>query len=161
MIDKVIAHIEASRSEHQKRLEEFLRIACISTEPERKADMHRGAQWVHQALTAAGVDSEIVETAGHPCVLGDTGPVGNGAPTVLVYGHYDVQPTGDESLWESPPFTPTLRDGALFARGAADDKGQVLTHILATESWNKVAGKPPVRVKFLIEGEEEVGSPNL
>jgi acetylornithine deacetylase/succinyl-diaminopimelate desuccinylase-like protein len=94
-------------------------------------------------------------------VLADTGPVDGDGPTVLVYGHYDVQPAVDESLWDSPPFEPIIRNESIFARGAADDKGQILTHLLAAENWVKVAGKSPVRVKFMIEGEEEIGSPNL
>jgi acetylornithine deacetylase/succinyl-diaminopimelate desuccinylase-like protein len=94
-------------------------------------------------------------------VIGEAGPTDRDGPTILIYGHYDVQPAGDESLWLSLPFEPTIRDGTVFARGAADDKGQVLTHLLAAEAWMKVAGKLPVRVKFLIEGEEEISSPSL
>lgn len=161
MIDKVIAHIEANRKKSEERLNEFLRIPSISTEPDRKGDTRKAGEWVHNVLSGCGLKSEILETKGHPCIFADSGPVAGGGPTVLLYGHYDVQPTGDESLWHSPPFTPTVRDGNVYARGSADDKGQVLTHMLATEAWMKVAGKLPVRVKFLIEGEEEIGSPNL
>jgi len=160
MIDKVIAHIEAQKSANVERLNELLRIPSISTDPARKGDTRKGAEWVHMVFAGCGIKSEIVETAGHPCVVADSGPDGGG-PTVLIYGHYDVQPTGDESLWKSPPFTPTIRDGAIYARGSADDKGQVLTHVFAAEAWKKVAGTLPIRVKFLIEGEEEIGSPNL
>ncbi|MGB2986118.1 MAG: dipeptidase [Phycisphaerae bacterium] len=161
MIDKVIARIDANREKSVERLNDFLRIQCISTDPDRKADMRRGAEWVHRLLTECGIKSEIVDTPGHPAILADSGPVEGGGPTVLVYGHYDVQPTGDLSLWDSPPFEPTVRDGLMYARGAADDKGQVLTHLLAAETWMKTAGRLPIRVKFLIEGEEEVSSPNL
>lgn len=161
MIDKVNAHINKNKDTSVERLMELLRIPSISTDPERKDDIRRAAEWIRELLTGCGIQSEIVETPGHPCVLADTGPVAGGGPMVLVYGHYDVQPTGDESLWDSPAFEPTIRDGLIYARGAADDKGQVLAHLLAAESWMKVAGGLPIRVKFLIEGEEEVASRNL
>ncbi|MBI4718273.1 MAG: dipeptidase [Planctomycetes bacterium] len=159
MIEKVIAYIDAQRETYVSRLNELLRIPSISTDPERRADTRRAGQWVHQLLLACGMKSEMLDTAGHPCIIADSG-AGDG-PAVLIYGHYDVQPTGDESLWHSPPFEPTVRNGSVFARGSADDKGQVLAHLLAAEAWMKVAGKLPTRVKFLIEGEEEIGSPNL
>jgi acetylornithine deacetylase/succinyl-diaminopimelate desuccinylase-like protein len=161
VIDKVIAHIEANRDANVERLSDLLRIPSISTESERDADTRRGAEWIHGMLSDCGIASQIVETPWHPCVLADSGPVDGDGPTVLIYGHYDVQPTGDLGLWDTPPFEPTIRDGTIYARGAADDKGQVLAHVLAAESWMKVAGRLPVRVKFLIEGEEEVSSPNL
>ncbi len=161
MIDKVIAHIEDGTDTNVKRLFDLLRIPSISTESERDADTRRAADWVHAVFQGCGIKSEIVETPRHPCVIADTGPAAGGGPTLLVYGHYDVQPTGDESLWDSPAFEPTVRDGSVFARGSADDKGQVLTHMLAAESWMKAAGKVPIRVKFVIEGEEEISSPNL
>ncbi len=161
MIDKVIQYIDGQKKQSVERLNEFLRIPSISTEPDRKAETRKAGEWVLKLLTACGLKAEIIETAGHPCVFADSGPAANGGPTVLIYGHYDVQPTGDEKLWHSPPFEPTVRDGNVFARGSADDKGQVLTHLLAAEAWMKTAGKLPVRVKFLIEGEEEIGSPNL
>ncbi|MCH8967038.1 MAG: dipeptidase [Planctomycetes bacterium] len=160
-MNKVIAQIEADQQANLRRLNDFLRIASISTDPERKSDIRLGAEWVHALLRDGGIKSEIVQTPGHPCVLGEAGPTDGSAPTVLIYGHYDVQPTGDESLWDSPAFEPTIRNGSIFARGAADDKGQVLTHLLAALSWLKATGELPIRVKFLIEGEEEVGSPNL
>jgi acetylornithine deacetylase/succinyl-diaminopimelate desuccinylase-like protein len=161
MIDKVVAHIESNKDANEKRLKDFLRIPSISTDPDRKADMRKAADWVHKIFEGAGIKSEIVQTAGHPAIMADAGPVDGKGPTVLVYGHYDVQPVGDESLWHSPAFEPTVRDGALYARGSADDKGQVLTHMIAAEAWKKAAGKLPIHVKFLVEGEEEIGSPNL
>jgi len=161
VIDKVIAHIDANKDANLVRLNDLLRIPSISTDPERKADVRKSAEWVHGVFKNCGIQSEIVETPWHPSVLADTGPVDGDGPTVLIYGHFDVQPTGEESLWDSPAFEPTIRDGKLFARGSADDKGQVFAHMLAAESWMKAAGKPPIRVKFLIEGEEEVSSPNL
>ncbi|MBU0719066.1 MAG: dipeptidase [Planctomycetes bacterium] len=161
MIEKVISDIESNQDASVGRLHDLLRIPSISTDPGHKPDMARAAEWVHRLLVECGMESEIVETPGHPAVLADSGPAGVADQTVLIYGHYDVQPVGDESLWHSPAFEPTVRDGLVYARGAADDKGQVLAHLLAVESWMKVAGKLPVRIKFLIEGEEEIGSPNL
>jgi len=161
VIDKAISYINDHADANLERLSDLLRIASISTDPTRKGDIRAGADWVNKLFVEAGIPSEIVETAGHPCVVADTGPVDGGGPTVLVYGHYDVQPTGDESLWDSPAFEPTVREGKLFARGSADDKGQALAHLLAAEAWMKTAGSTPIRVKFLIEGEEEIGSPNL
>jgi len=161
MIDKVIQYIEQNKDKAVDRLKDFLRIPSISTDPERKGDTRKAGEWVLKLLNGCGIKAEIIETKGHPSIFADTGPV-DGAPTVLLYGHYDVQPTGDESLWKSPPFEPTTRDGQIYARGSADDKGQVLTHLLAAEAWMKAGGgKLPCRVKFLIEGEEEIGSPNL
>jgi acetylornithine deacetylase/succinyl-diaminopimelate desuccinylase-like protein len=122
--------------------------------------MKRAAELVLGFLSKAGIDGKIVETGGHPAIIADTGR-GAGKAKALVYGHYDVQPEGDLNLWKSPPFEPTLRDGAVFARGSSDDKGQVLCHIFAAEAWMKTHGSLPVRVKYLIEGEEEIGSPTL
>ncbi len=137
-----------------------LRFPTISTLPEHADDMRRCAEWVREQLAAAGLATEIMPTEGHPAVFADTGPVA-GAPTFLVYGHYDVQPPGDLGLWTSPPFEPTIRDGAIYARGSADDKGQVMIHVAALRSW-RATGQPwPVRVKLLIEGEEEIGSKHL
>jgi len=138
----------------------FLRFPTISTEPEHAEDMRRCALWIRDQLAAAGLEAEILATAGHPAVFADTGPVAD-APTFLVYGHYDVQPVGDLGLWKSPPFEPAVREGAIYARGSADDKGQVMAHVTALRCW-KDAGRPwPVRIKLLIEGEEEIGSKNL
>ena len=121
MIDKTIARIESQKQVFVERLMDLLRIPSISTDPDRKADIQRGAQWVHENFLSAGIKSEIVPTAGHPAVLADSGPVEN-APTVLVYGHYDVQPVGIESLWKSEPFDPEVRDGAVFARAFQQEK---------------------------------------
>ena len=161
MIDEVITHIDEQRQAFRKRLLELLRIPSISTDADCRADLRRGAEWIHGLFADCGIASEIVSTPGHPCVLADSGATETDGPTVLVYGHYDVQPVGEEALWDSPAFEPMVRNGRVFARGAADDKGQVLAHLLAAESWMKVAGRLPVRVKFLIEGEEEIGSPSL
>ncbi len=161
MIDQVIAHIESQYASYLKRLNAFLQIPCISTDPKARPAMHDAAHWVLRLFHDCGIEADIYETGGHPAIIADTGPGDDGKPTILIYGHYDVQPTGDLALWDSGPFEPEVRDGRLYARGSADDKGQVLTHLLAAEAWKKVAGKLPVRVKFLIEGEEEIGSPHL
>ena len=161
MISKIEAYIHDNKDRFLGLMQDFLRIPSISTDPSKAQAMGEAAEWVRRRFADCGIEAEIVKTAGHPAVLADTGPVNGGGPTVLVYGHYDVQPTGDESLWHSPPFEPSIRNDVVYARGAADNKGQVLTHILSAEAWLKTAGALPVRLKFLIEGEEEVGSPNL
>lgn len=161
MIENVIAHIDKQKESYVERLCDFLRIQSISTDPKKKSEMQKGAECVLNLFNECGMEAQIVETAGHASVIADTGPVDGGGATVLIYGHYDVQPTGDLSLWESPPFEPTIRDGAIFARGSADDKGQVFAHMLAIEAWKKAATRLPIRVKFLVEGEEEIGSANL
>jgi len=161
-IDEAIRTFDRKHEEYERDLLEFLRFATISRDSERAGDMRACAEWVRNQLAGAGLQAEVVETGGHPAVFADTGPVaGSKTPTLLVYGHYDVQPVGDETLWKSPPFEPTVRDGAIFARGSADDKGQVMVHIAAMRALHD-AGLPfPVRLKFLIEGEEEIGSRHL
>lgn len=161
VIDQVLKYIEENQSQYVDRLKDFLRIPSISTESAHDGDIRKAGQWVADLLNGCGIKAEMVETEGHPCVVGDSGPVDGDSPTVLLYGHYDVQPVGERGLWNADPFEPTEVDGKIIARGSADDKGQVLAHLLAAEAWMKVAGKLPVRFKFLIEGEEEVGSPNL
>ena len=161
MIEAVERYIADQQRQAIERLDAFLRFPSVSTDPELSGQTRVTGEWVRDQLAACGLEAELVETAGHPCVIADSGPADGGGATLLIYGHYDVQPAGDESLWKSEPFEPTTRDGSLFARGAADDKGQVLAHMLAVEAWLKVAKRLPIRVKFLIEGEEEIGSPNL
>ncbi|MFQ5464073.1 MAG: M20/M25/M40 family metallo-hydrolase, partial [Phycisphaerae bacterium] len=161
MIEQVLARIDRQKEQHTEAFFELLRIPSISTDPESRADIRKGAQWVERFFREGGFEVELVDTPGHPCVLSDSGPATGDGPTVLVYGHYDVQPVGDESLWHTPAFEPTVRDGLVYARGSADDKGQVLTHLLAAKCFKTVAGRLPIRVKFVIEGEEEIGSVNL
>src|SRR5580698_8212932 len=141
-------------------LKEYLRIPSVSANPAHKPDMERAAEFVRSQLEQAGAKAQIFKPAGHPIVYGETEGAENGL-TALVYGHYDVQPPEPLDEWISPPFEPTVRDGYIYARGATDDKGQVFTHIKALEAWSKTVGRPPVNVKFVIEGEEEVGSDNL
>ncbi|MCX6591732.1 MAG: dipeptidase [Acidobacteria bacterium] len=151
---------------HEQRLLDelltFLRIPSISTLPEHQGDVARAAEFVADALRTAGLEHvEIIPTDGHPLVYGDWlhAP---GKPTVLCYGHYDVQPPDPLELWLTPPFEPTIRDGNIYARGSADDKGQMYTHIKAIEALMALhGGKLPVNVKFLIEGEEEIGGKSI
>ena len=157
----VAKYIEDHRDAHLQELCEFLRIPSVSTKTERKPDVERAARWVADKLRSVGMSKvEIVPTKGHPLVYAESlgAP---GKPTVLFYGHYDVQPAEPLDLWTSPAFEPTVRDGNLFGRGTADDKGQVHIHMAALESLMKTTGKLPINIKVLIEGEEEVGSANL
>ena len=162
MIDRVDQHLAAEHGRAVASLCELLRIPSISTDPNHRDDVRASAQWVSKYLSGASLATEIWPTAGHAAVYGEWIGAGTKAPTVLVYGHHDVQPTGDPSLWSSPPFEPTITDdGRIVARGSADDKGQFFAQVLAAEAWLRVARRLPVNLKFLIEGEEEVGSPNL
>ncbi len=137
-------------------LNEFLAIPSISTLPAHAGDCRRAAQWVADHLGRLGCKATLLEGDGHPIVWGES-PVIPGAPTLLIYGHYDVQPTDPIDEWVSPPFQPTVRNGQLFARGAVDDKGQVYCLLKAYEAVRAADGKPPINVHFLIEGEEECG----
>jgi acetylornithine deacetylase/succinyl-diaminopimelate desuccinylase-like protein len=152
-----------SREERRIRgeLDEFLRIPSVSARSEHNPDTKRCAEWLADRIRAAGMTASIHPTKGHPIVLGEWRGAGPSAPTVLVYGHYDVQPAEPLDLWTSPPFEPTVRDGKLYARGSVDDKGQLYIHVKAAESLLKVRGKLPVNLIILAEGEEEVGSDNL
>ena len=140
---------------------EFLRIPSVSAKSEHDDDMRRTAAWLHDKMEAAGLEAEVLETARHPVVLGEWRGAGADAPTVLVYGHYDVQPAEPLELWDSPPFEPEFRDGRLYARGSTDDKGQLYLHIKAAEAHLKAEGSLPVNLTVLAEGEEEIGSPSL
>jgi acetylornithine deacetylase/succinyl-diaminopimelate desuccinylase-like protein len=157
--------LEAYLTEHQAdrlgTLERFLRIPSVSTLPEHAGDVRRAAEWVADQLGTIGIEHvEVAETGGHPVVYGDWlhAP---GAPTVLVYCHYDVQPVDPLELWDSPPFEPVIRDGRILARGAADDKGQLHAHLRAAEAVMATRGRLPVNVRYLFEGEEESGSVHL
>jgi acetylornithine deacetylase/succinyl-diaminopimelate desuccinylase-like protein len=154
-------YIESRRAENISELKEFLRIPSISTKSEHKPDIERAARWVSDRLRDAGFSqAEIIPTKMHPLVYAESlhAP---GKPTVLFYGHYDVQPPDPLNLWTSPPFEPTERGGNLYGRGTADDKGQVHIHLKALAALKNAEGKFPVNVKVIIEGEEEVGSVNL
>lgn len=157
----IIDFIDQNRERYVDELKEFLKIPSISTLEENKPDMQTAAKFVADKLTDAGMNNvEIIQTDGHPLVYGEwlEAP---GRPTVLVYGHYDVQPVDPIELWTSDPFNPTIADDKIYARGATDDKGQMFMHIKSVEAYFKTEGKLPLNVKFLIEGEEEIGSTNL
>ena len=159
-MQEVLDHIDGRRQQFEADLLELLRIPSVSADPSFAADVQRAAKWVQQHLAKLGLTAELIPTGGHPIVYAESPPV-PGAPVALVYGHYDVQPPDPLDEWITPPFEPTVRDGKVFARGATDDKGQALTHVQSVASWLAVAGRLPLQVKFLIEGEEEVGSEHL
>ncbi len=152
------AHGERFRQE----LHEMLRIPSLSADPAHAGDVRRMAEWLADHFNSLGLDKvAVMETAGHPVVYGEWIGAGPDKPTVLVYGHYDVVPALMEDGWHTDPFEPVEKDGKIYARGATDDKGQLFIHVKALESYLKTAGRAPVNVKMLIEGEEEVSSPNL
>ncbi|HEV8335170.1 MAG TPA: dipeptidase [Candidatus Polarisedimenticolia bacterium] len=160
-MEKVVSFIRQNKDRYVADLVEFLKIPSISSSSQHNADTERCAHFVADLMRKSGLmRAEIFKTPGHPIVFGewDGAP---GRPTILVYGHYDVQPVDPLNLWESGPFDPTIRDGQLYARGSADDKGQIYIHFAAVEAHLKQHGTLPVNVKFLIEGEEEVGSEHL
>ncbi len=158
---ELLRYLNQERSRHLDELTEYLKIQSISTRSEHKADMKRAADWTAAQLKGAGLlEVKVHRTAGHPIVTGRT-PEVKGAPTVLVYGHYDVQPVEPLELWDSDPFSPEVRKGKLFGRGSADDKGQLFIYLKVLEAFKKVKGGVPVNVKVLAEGEEEIGSPSL
>lgn len=155
------AYFENNREQHLNELQEWLSIPSISALSEHKGDVYKAAEWLAAKLTEAGLEHvEIHETKGHPLITADYLHA-EGKPTVLIYGHYDVQPVDPLHLWETPPFEPSIRDGKLYARGATDDKGQLFLHVKAVEAILKQEKELPVNIKFCIEGEEEVSSPNL
>lgn len=160
MLDSVASYLGENSDRFLEELKELLRIPTVSADPTCKPHMLRGAKFIHRQFADLGFQAEIIPTAGHPIVYAEwlKAP---GAPTVMVYGHYDVQPADPLDLWTTPPFEPTLRDGKLYARGSTDDKGQMFTHIKSAEAWLRATGSLPVNLKYVIEGEEEVGSRNL
>lgn len=153
-------HIEAGKERFLNELLDLLRIPSVSADPKYKADVARCAGAVGQRMREAGLDKvEVCPTAGHPIVYGEK-LVDPAKPTVLVYGHYDVQPPDPLELWDSPPFEPVVKGGLIYARGSADDKGQFYMHVKAVEAMVST-GQLPCNIKMMIEGEEEVGSTNL
>ncbi|WP_026342321.1 dipeptidase [Paenibacillus fonticola] len=155
------SYFQKHREQHLNELKQLLTIPSISALSEHKPDIAKAADWISSSLSSAGLENvEIIPTKGHPIIYADHlhAP---GKPTVLVYGHYDVQPVDPLHLWETPPFEPSIRDGKLYARGATDDKGQLFLHIKAVEAILKEEKQLPVNIKFCIEGEEEIASPNL
>lgn len=157
----VLDYIDDNRERFRDELFEFLRIPSVSARSEHAADTRRAALWLEERMRDAGLETSVHDTPGHPIVLGEWRGAGDDAPTVLVYGHYDVQPPEPLDLWTTPPFEPAVRDGRIYARGSVDDKGQLYLHVKAIEAHLKTAGRLPVNVIVVAEGEEEVGSANL
>ena len=163
MLDPVLAHIKQNEPRWLADLQNWLRFPSISAQPDHASDILAAAHWAMDYLQEIGLQPELVETTGHPCVIARTPDslCQPNAPQVLFYGHYDVQPPEPLELWESGPFEPTVRGTKLYARGACDDKGQVLCHLAALLAWKEIHGKLPCKLTLLLEGEEEIGSPNL
>ncbi|MCH8044257.1 MAG: dipeptidase [Planctomycetes bacterium] len=159
-MNQIDTYLDEHRDRFEDELCELLRIPSVSADSAHRDDVRRAAEWVADQFRGMKLATEVIETAGHPIVYAQS-PAVPGAPTALVYGHYDVQPPEPLDLWTSPPFEPTRRDGNLYARGATDDKGQMLTHVKSVQAWLETEGSLPINVKFLIEGEEEVGSAHL
>lgn len=155
-------YLDAEQARFIQELLAFVRIPSVSAKPENIPDVVKAAEWVAARLTAAGVEAaEVLPTAGHPVVCGHWLHAGADKPTILIYGHFDVQPAEPFELWDTPPFEPEIRDGRVWGRGASDDKGGMLVPILAVEAMLKTTGRLPVNVKFFFEGQEEIGSPDL
>lgn len=161
MLGNALDYAKKNRDRFLKELKEVLTIPSISTDPEHKADIQRAAEWMAGQLRSIGMKKvKVMPTRGHPVVYGEWLGAGKSAPTVMIYGHYDVQPVDPLELWKSPPFQPVVRGKYLFARGASDMKGQVLASLKAVESVMR-AGDMKVNLKWLLEGEEEIGSEHL
>ncbi|GAB5494101.1 MAG: dipeptidase [Phototrophicaceae bacterium] len=154
-------YVNENFADFTQQLKDWVAIPSVSTDPERNAEVRQAGQWLADDMARMGLENiEIMETDGHPVVYADWLHAGDDAPTLLVYGHYDVQPAVLEDGWLQDPFTPTEKNGILFGRGATDDKGQVMIQMKAVEALLKT-NNCPVNLKYLIEGEEEIGSPNL
>ena len=160
-MDAVTDYVHMSRDRYIAELTEYLAIPSISALPSHADDVVRCAHWTADELGRVGLENvRLIETAGHPVVYADWLHAPE-APTILLYGHYDVQPVDPLDEWTSPPFKATVREGEIYARGAADDKGQIFMHFKAVEAWLKQVGRLPVNMKFILEGEEEIGSRHL
>jgi acetylornithine deacetylase/succinyl-diaminopimelate desuccinylase-like protein len=158
----VLTYAKDHQADALADLQALLRIPSISTLPESAADIQQTARWLADKLTDIGLQNvKIMSTAGYPVVYADWLNAGPAAPTLLVYGHYDVQPVDPLDEWLTPPFEPTIKGEDIFCRGATDDKGQLYIHVAAVEAYLKATGQLPLNIKFMLEGEEEVGSPNL
>lgn len=162
MSEQALAYLKENRDQLLRKLNDFLSIPSVSTNSENKKDIDEAADFIVNYLNEIGFDKvEKQATGGHPLVYGQYNQAGADAPTVLLYGHYDVQPVDPIELWDSDPFQPEVRAERLYARGSSDDKGQVFMHLAVFEAYMKTEGKLPVNVKVCIEGEEEIGSENL
>jgi acetylornithine deacetylase/succinyl-diaminopimelate desuccinylase-like protein len=159
--DALVAHVRANRDRYLAELKEWIVVPSISAQPAHAADVRRSAEHAVARMRAAGLtETAVLETGGHPVAYG-AWLGAPGAPTILIYGHHDVQPADPLDLWTSPPFDAAVREGKIYGRGAVDDKGQCLMHLAAIEAHLRVNGKLPINVKVVIEGEEEIGSPNF
>src|SRR5215211_8143181 len=158
----VARDLDSYLTDHDERIRrelfELLAIPSVSARSEHDADTRRTAEWIADSLRSAGLSATVHETAGHPVVVGEYRGAPAGAPTVLVYGHYDVQPAEPLDLWTSPPFEPEVRDGKFYGRGSVDDKGQLFLHVKAIEAHLATRSKLPLNIILIAEGEEEVGS---
>ena len=162
MLDHALQYASAHREQFLTELKELLALPSISALPEHKADVERTARWLADHFTAIGLHhAQVNPTAGHPIVTADWLDAGPDKPTVLIYGHYDVQPVDPIELWHSAPFKAEVRDDYLYGRGASDDKGQMFIYAKVVEAYLKSSGRLPINVKLIIEGEEEVGGPHL
>lgn len=160
--DAARAYSRQNAERFRQELHELLRIPSLSGDPARAGDVRKAAEWLADHMRSLGLDNvQVMETAGHPVAYGEWLGAGPDARTVLVYGHYDVVPASKEDGWDTEPFEPVEKDGKIYARGATDDKGQLFIHVKALESYLQTSGSAPVNVKFFLEGEEEVASPNL
>lgn len=159
-MDHIADYLRGQRAAHLEWVRDLCRIPGISTKPENKGDVRKSVEWTHALCQKIGFKSQVMETGGHPLVYAEmcNAP---GAATYLVYGHVDVQPTGDLKLWDADPFEPVVKGDWLICRGSADDKGQVLLYLRAAAAWMATEKRLPINLKLLIEGEEEIGSPNL
>ncbi len=162
MLNDTLQYAHAHRDSFLTELKEFLAVPSISALPEHRPDMQRAAHWLVDHFTALGLHNATINaTSGHPIVTAEWLEAGLDKPTVLIYGHYDVQPVDPIDLWHSDPFDAEVRDNYLYARGAADDKGQAFIYAKVLESFMRTEGQLPVNVKLIIEGEEEIGGPSL
>lgn len=154
------AYLTENHDRFESDLFEWLRMASIGTDSAYDSETRKAAEWLAEKFRGIDLHTEVIQTCGQPIVYAES-PKVEGAPTVLVYGHYDVQPPDPLELWETPPFEPSVRDGKVFARGATDDKGQMITHLFSVETWKNTIGDLPIQIKFLIEGEEESGGAGI
>ncbi|MBV8116398.1 MAG: M20/M25/M40 family metallo-hydrolase, partial [Candidatus Eremiobacteraeota bacterium] len=159
--DSDLSHYcDVHREQYLDELKRWIAIPSISADPAHRDDVRRCCERLVQRMGEIGLTSRVLETGGNPIAYGEW-LAAPGMPTILIYGHYDVQPADPLELWTTPPFEGTVRDGKIFGRGAVDDKGQVLMHLAAIEAHMRVRGRLPINVKVVVEGEEEIGSPNF
>jgi acetylornithine deacetylase/succinyl-diaminopimelate desuccinylase-like protein len=159
-MNSIQEYLHQNKSRFETELFDWLKIPSIGTDPDYDSQTREAGLWLAEKFRQLGLETEVIETWRHPLIYAQSPPV-PGKPVALVYGHYDVQPPDPLDLWDSPPFEPTVRDGKVFARGATDDKGQMITHLFGVEAFLKQVGPLPIQVKFLIEGEEESGGRGL